>query len=108
MKRRVGTVDVVGLPFTVYLADEAGQPLLQEAYAVCFPGKQEIVLSVGLSREMRWMHLMHEVLHGIWAHAGCGDIVRGSKPAHLEEIMIRALTPHIVRAMASAHKGVRW
>lgn len=109
MKRRVGVVDVCGLPFRVYVADEKSEPELDEAYALCRPDSQEIVLSSALSRELRWLHLVHEVMHGIWAHAGCGDIIRGSKPGEdLEEIFIRGVTPHIVRAIASASKGVRW
>jgi hypothetical protein len=107
VKRRAGTVDIVGVPFAVYLADAKGEPLMATCYGICIPHKQQIVIDVESSREMRWLTLMHEGLHGIWAHAGLNDLIDGTTKKGREEVFIRSIAPHIVRFIASAERGVR-
>jgi hypothetical protein len=104
MKKRVGTVDICGLPFAVYLADEAGCPRLLDCYGATHVDKQEICISHAMPTALRRLYLDHEVLHGVWAHTGTDDLLRAAPVTAVEEPFVRAWAYVLRRALDSAKK----
>lgn len=45
--------------------------------------------------------LVHEILHGIWAHSGIEAALRKAPRAEWEEIIIGLTTPHLREALKS-------
>lgn len=104
MKRLVGKVDICGLTFAVYLADEKGCPALKDCYGLCYPEHQEIFISSALGKAARRLYLTHEMLHGIYCLAGVHDVIAGATREGLEESFVRLLTPHVRTAERSADR----
>jgi hypothetical protein len=104
VKRRAGTVDICGLPFSVWLADEEGEPGLKKLDGFCLSRECRIVVRDGLPPAYARSVLEHEVLHGVWYHSGCPELVSGSTPDSVEENMVSVLTLHLPRAWASAKR----
>ena len=104
MKKRIGVVDVCGLPFTVYECTADSVPKIESCFGFCEVDKQEIYLEAGLGNAA-WMNtLVHEILHGIIDHSGA-NLVAGLDYDRAE-ILIRVITPHLLAAIKSL-KGLR-
>ena len=102
MKYDAGSVDICGVSFTVYLADEKGEPELKGNYGLCRVECQEIYIVTGLSKDLTYFYIIHEALHAIFAHIGLGVIyTAGRTKVNKEEILVRAMTPACLQLIAS-------
>ena len=111
MKRLAGTVDICGLPFKVWLCDARGYPDFKPDengradYGACSYDTLQIWLNADYPVTLRRETLTHEMLHGIWAHAGVNTIVRMAKDSwDREELVINTISPYVRRAEASAER----
>jgi hypothetical protein len=100
-KRLLGVVDICGLPFKVWWAGAQAHPTLERAYGVCYPQIQEIWLDDEMAPDLAQQTLVHEGMHGIWTHSGCGNVRADTEH---EENVIRILSPHLRAFMRSVYK----
>ena len=106
MKHRVGTVDVCGLPFAVYLVDDKGCKGIKNLDGFCMSRQCEIYVrgDDGITAAYKREVLRHELFHAVWYHAGCEDVCSGSVPKAVEEAMVLSIVPHLSRAWDQAGK----
>lgn len=108
MKRCVGTVVCVGVPFSVCIVDEEGEPEIAGNWGLCRVERQAIYLHADSSPAVRRFFLSHEMMHAIWTLAGVRDGLTRAKEDdngdNVEEIFVRLVAPNVFVAEASAGK----
>ena len=107
--RRLGTIDVCGIPYAVQAATPDEDSGLDEVDGYMKFSARRIVISEGLGPERTREVFLHEALHALWAEAGLSHVINlsgGPTPdsgaaVALEETLIRVLTPGLVRMLDS-------
>lgn len=94
----LGDVMICGLPYGVYEATGETHAPLVGNYGVCHNDSCRIFLDVTMPAALWMQTLMHEILHGLYANSGIGNLNTGSD---FEEQYVKVLTPHLVQAIKS-------
>ncbi len=110
--KRLGKIDVCGVDFDVLMGNSSDFEGLGAAYGECDTVNQEIRICEGMKPTKFRETLVHETLHGVIAGSGAYDVLASALGAQrgdpkldsLEETLIRVLTPHLIRALASTAK----
>lgn len=111
--KRLGYVDICGIPFEVVEVDadsksEAFEDI-DDCWGYCDPATSRIVLRKGMTPSQFRNTIAHEGQHAIWDNSGLTELVASAlkKPreharvAEFEEQFIRMLTPHLLRFLVS-------
>lgn len=98
MKKLIATVELCGIPFRVFESDDEDTPHLEDRYGYMDPTRSEILIMKGLSVEMQWNTIVHEMLHGVVRHSGANE---AGLALDDEEAVISIVTPHLIRALRS-------
>lgn len=102
----IGTIDAAGIPFKVYMVDQPKSDK-SEAFGTTNRITHEIEIKRGMSKEFTFDTLLHEVQHAIWECSGLYELVVRAgvdKPFEFEELFIRVMTPHLVKALKSVER----
>jgi hypothetical protein len=101
--KRLGSLDICGMPFEVILGTRQEFTNLDDAYGYTDRVDCKIVLRDGMGSELFRNVLIHELQHAIWGHCGLQEI--GAKTwenlSEYEEAHIQIFTPHLIAALAS-------
>lgn len=107
--KKLGTINVAGIEFTVYTGTAAERDILDNAFGYCDRQHAEIWLREGLSPSLQANTILHEIIHGVYEHSGVSKFVEhslkdGVDKDEFEETLIQLLVPHLLPALADARK----
>lgn len=98
--KKLGTLQICGLPYDVLLGSWKDEIELKDNFGLCDSENQRIWIREGQKPEQFKNTLMHELLHGLIIESG-GRLVLGEAPAETEEALIQILTPHLLAGLES-------
>lgn len=105
--KKLGCVDICGIPFEVVLGTREEFVDLDDAYGYTNMVQCRFVLRDGMNAGLFRNTLLHEIQHGIWQQAGLAEIAAkdwNGDFAHYQETHIQIFTPHLIAALASLKK----
>lgn len=101
--KRIGKLDICGIPFDLIEGTPAEYEGLQNAYGYCNALGCQIVVREGLPTECFRNTVLHEAQHAIWEHSGLSQLSEADwkKIKEFEEAFIQTFTPHLIRLLKS-------
>jgi hypothetical protein len=107
--KRLGKIDICGIPFKVALGNAGERDALDKNYGYCDHQRHEIWIREGLSVEATEDTLLHEMHHALYENSGAAQFLKGAFPegtdlAEIEETLIRIMIPHLRTALRQLKK----
>lgn len=105
--KRLGTIEVCGIRYSLVLATEEERPDLVDRWGVLDPETCEITLHDGMTADRFENTIVHEILHACFDASGMStyltsNLKRGVSIHDVEEQLIRGLTPALITALRGA------
>lgn len=103
--KKLGKVQICGIPHEVYEAEPAEDSNLDDCYGYIVYAKCRIVVRENLEPELFRNVLIHEGMHGIFEHSGLKEL--SPVIENYQETFIQIFTPHWIAFVLSLKKFLK-